>query len=295
MVGRDSRQRLLNPDGSFNARRRGLGIRGPWSLYHRMLTISWPRFLATIVGTYTVANAVFGAVFLLLGPDALTGPAAETMGGAYARAFFFSVQTLATIGYGNISPAGLTSNLVVAVEALVGVLLYALVAGLVFARVARPTANVIFSRVAVIAPYRDITGFMFRLVNGRRNELMNVAARLYLSRWSSDGSGSREFVELELERTEVVFLPLSWTVVHPIDESSPLAGVDEAALTASDAEFYVLVTAVDETFAQTVHARTSYKPSQMHFGLRFRQMLFPDPDGVMTVDVRLLGEVEQRA
>src|SRR6186997_656487 len=153
VVGRDSRQRLLNPDGSFNVVRSGLGVLETWAPYQQLLTVSWTGFFAIVVVVYVVLNVMFAATYVAAGADALRGPGAEMLGGRFSQAFFFSVQTFATIGYGQIGPNGIASNIVVTIEALIGLMYQALATGLLFARFSRPTASILFSHQAIIAPY----------------------------------------------------------------------------------------------------------------------------------------------
>jgi inward rectifier potassium channel len=177
----------------------------------------------------------------------------------------------------------------------VGLLALALIAGIVFARFARPVARVRFSDVAVVAPYRGGTGFMFRLANLRESELMELRARVLLARRRDGGTATdREFVQLALERDRVVFFPLTWTIVHPIDAASPLHGVTEEELRASDAEFLIYLTAYDETFSQTVHARSSYRSEEVVFGARFTNIVDLDADDrTVRVDVRQLSAIQR--
>jgi inward rectifier potassium channel len=292
VVAARSRRRLLNRDGTFNVERTGLRFFESISLYHFLLTITWPRFLALAAAGYFATNALFASAFVACGPGALEGPGADgSLPARFAQAFFFSVQTLATIGYGRVSPNGLAANILVAVESLVGLLGFAVVAGIGFARFARPNPQLVFSRSALVAPYRGITAFMFRLANARSSQLVEVEAKVSLSRRSSDGR--REFHELPLERHRVAFFPLSWTVVHPIDERSPLRDVTAEQLRASGAEFLILLSGYDETSAQTVHVRSSYTAEEVVFGARFRSILDATrQDGVVRLDIRGLSDVE---
>lgn len=296
VVARESRKRLLNADGSFNVARRGLGLWSSLSIYHALLRMSWPRFLATLAGAYLAANAIFALAFLACGPAALAGGDAAT-GTGFLRAFFFSVETLATIGYGNVVPIGLLPNLLVVAEALAGVLGFALATGLLFARVSRPSARVVFSREAVIAPYRDGRAFMLRIANARRSEIIELNARLVLSLFEGrPGEPMRRFHELVLERQRVAFFPLAWTIVHPIGPGSPLHGRSEAELLAARAEFLVLLTGIEETFSQTVHARSSYQAGDVVWGARFTDVFNHDSlDGDLTIDMGRLHAHEPAA
>jgi inward rectifier potassium channel len=293
IVGGVNEKRLLNRDGTFNPRRDGLPFFSSLSLYHYFLTMSWPRFFAGIVGAYVGANTLFALLYLACGVDSLSGPLPTAAAGAFWRAFFFSVETLATIGYGNIAPSGLAAHLVMTLESLVGLLVFALTTGVLFARFARPTAAVVFSQSAVIAPYRGKHAFMFRLTNARSNQLVELEAKVLFSR--IEGAG-RIYDELKLERSRVTFFPLSWTVVHPIDDKSPLFGRTHEELVAKDAEFMIMLTGIDETFSQSVHARTSYKPDEIQYGRKFVNIYNPiDAAGVVSIDVRKLSDTEDAA
>ncbi len=295
VVGAANAPRLLNRDGSFNVRRGGLPRWASLSLYHALLALTWPQFIGLLVVGYLAVNVLFAAAFTACGAGALSGTPAATMGGDFARAFFFSVHTFATIGYGNVVPMGVAANLIVTLETIVGLLSFALATGVLFARFARPTARVIFSSRAVVAPYRGRSGFMFRLVNGRSNQLIELDVKVLFSRIEERGGvRTRVYDQLKLERTHVVFFPLSWTVVHPIDESSPLFGLTGDGFNACESEFLVLLSGIDETFAQTVHARTSYKPEEIVVGARFANIYNPrGVDGSESIDIGRLSEIER--
>lgn len=284
---------MLNRDGTFNVAREGIPFLRAFSPYHALLSISWPRFYAVVVAAYLVTNVVFATAFVLCGPGALHGGEGTTPMGHAVDAFFFSVQTLATIGYGRLSPSGLPANVLVAVEAFVGLLGFAMATALAFARFSQPRAKVLFSDKAVIAPYRGITAFEFRTMNARKSQLVEVEAKVMFSRVEiHEGRRMRKFHPLALERERVTFFPIQWVVVHPIDERSPLRGLTEADLRASEAEFLILVTGVDETFSQTVHARSSYRYDEVVVGARFGDMFLASEDGVVRVDLRRFHEIE---
>lgn len=294
VVARESRKRLLNRDGSFNVVREGLSFFQTLSPYQFLLTTSWPRFLGLIVLFYLVTNAVFGLAFFACGPGQIAGSTATSLQGQVLEDFFFSVQTFATIGYGVMHPVGLAANLLVTLESLVGLLGFALATGILFARFSQPTAKILFSKHALIAPYRGITAFEFRIANARSNEMIQVEARVLLSRFKPEGGGNREFIPLKLERDKVVFFPLAWTIVHPIDEESPLWGATHADLKNWDAEFLVLLSGIDETFSQTVHTRSSYKAHEIVWGARFADLFNPPkPDGTLSIDVGRLHHLEK--
>ncbi len=291
VVGGVNEKRLLNRDGTFNPRRVGMPFLSSLSFYHYFLTISWPRFVSIVVAGYVGANALFALAYLACGADSLVGTTPQAMGNAFWRAFFFSVETLATIGYGNVTPNGFPAHLVMTAESLVGLSIFALITGILFSRFSRPTAAVMFSHKAVISPYRGMTAFMFRIANGRSNQLVELEAKVLFSRIEG---AVRKYDQLTLERTSVVFFPLSWTIVHPITEKSPLFEMSHAELVAKDAEFLIMLSGTDETFSQTVHARSSYKPEDVVLGHRFANIYNPiDDSGGVSIDVRKLSDTEE--
>lgn len=295
VVTNESRQRFLNRDGSFNVARKGLKFWSSLSLYQSLLTMPWWEFLAFVIIAYLGLNILFASAFLLCGPDALSGPTNGEYDRGFYRAFFFSVQTFSTIGYGHISPAGLMPNIIVTAEALTGLLIFALATGLLFARFSRPTAKILFSRAAIIAPYQDITALEFRITNARRNDqIIELEAKVLFARFEQvNGDRTRRFYDLRLERDKVNFFPLSWTVVHPIDEQSPLYRLSVDDLRRSDAELIVLLTGIDETFSQIVHTRSSYKTDEIIWGAKFANIYNPMIDSEpLTIDVRRLDVVE---
>ncbi|MEP6704576.1 MAG: transporter [Acidobacteriota bacterium] len=294
VVAGQSRQRLLNPDGTFNVVRTGVSIFTSLNPYHTLLSMSWSTFLGLVLLLYFVSNILFGFLYSSFGAASLVDTSAAPMDDLFVRGFFFSVQTFATIGYGTIHPVGIGTNLLVTIESYYSLLANALITGVVFARFARPTARVVFSKVAVVAPYRDKTGLMFRIVNGRNNQLIEVGAVVMFARFvNENGRTVRRFDVLDLERRKVTFFPLAWTIVHPIDEKSPLFGLSQQDIVSTDGEILILLTAVDETFVQTVHARSSYKPTSIIFGHKFANLYIEVDDGEpISIDVRRLSKTE---
>ena len=294
IVATDSQTRLLNKDGTFNVRRRGIGWIESQSFYHVALTLTWPRFLWACVFWYLGLNVLFGAAFWLCGPAALVGSGAAEMGGTLWRAFFFSVETFATIGYGEISPVGVTPHWVMVIESLVALLSQALITGLLFARFSRPTAAIAFSHKLIVAPFRGGRALMFRIANKRNNQLIDLEARVTAS-WVERGTAGigRKFQQLPLERQRVLFFPLAWTVVHPITEESPLYGLSDADLRARNFEFLIIISGIDETFSSQVHARSSYKPDEITWGAKFQNIFNPpDAQGHLSIDLNRLDDVD---
>ena len=293
-VARGTRRRLLNRDGSFNVELEGLNPLSSLGLYHWLLTISWPRFLAFIAGLYVAINGLFAVAFLLCGPNALQSSPGSFDNQPFYRAFFFSVDTFATIGYGNIIPVGVVANTLVTIEALLNIVGVALATGVMFARFSRPSARIIYSRNAIVAPYRSQTALEFRIANARSSQLIDVQVQAILTKIEHvSGAAIRKFYELELERNRVVFFPLSWTVVHPISPASPMWGLSQADLVKADAELLVLLIATDETLSQTVHSRSSYEADEIVWGAKFVNMFMrTEAEGIIGMNLDRIHDIE---
>jgi len=284
--------RGINKDGSFNVHRLGLPRFRAYDLYHHLITMGWGPFLGLLFLAFFVTNALFALVYLGIGMEHFIRPGGGTLPARLEDAFFFSAQTLTTVGYGQISPRGTLASSVAALESLLGLLSFALATGLLYGRFSRPQACMRFSAMAVVAPYRQITGFMFRLVNMRSNQLIEVEATVSLS-FEDPESGLRRYFLLPLERSKIHLFPSNWTVVHPIDEESPLRGMASEDLRKARAEFIVLIKAFDDTFSQTIYARTSYTAEEVRWGARFQPMTFAAADGMTDLDVARLDALEE--
>jgi inward rectifier potassium channel len=286
--------RSVNKDGTFNVRRTGLPRFRGYELYHQLITMGGVRFLLVLLAGFLAANALFAAVYLGLGMEHFTRPGGDGFVDRALDAFFFSAQTLTTVGYGHLSPNGHWVSAVAAVESLLGLLSFALATGLLYGRFSRPHAQMRFSRDAVVAPYRDGTALMFRFVNLRSNQLIEVEATVVLS-YQEEGSPARQYATLPLERRRISLFPANWTVVHPIGEESPLFGRNEADLRHAGAEIIVLIKAFDDTFAQTIYQRTSYTHDELRWGARFLPMSRLGEDGHMEVDLAQVDALEELA
>lgn len=283
-------RRIVNRDGSFNVRRRGWSLKD-LHVYQLMVSMSWPAFMGLVLALFAVVNLVFTALYASAGLDNLAGAAAPTRIESILNAFFFSVQTLTTVGYGAISPKGIATNAIASVEAMMGVLGFAFAAGLLYGRFSRPSARILFSDHAVIAPFRDGVSLQFRIANRRSNAIVNLEATVLLMtvEWVG-GEHKRRYVPLELERPTVYFLPLTWTIVHPINEASPLKGLTREQLAERSAELLVLITGFDDSFSQVVNARTSFRFDEIVWGVRFVPAFHADDRGELVLDLGKIND-----
>ena len=284
-------RRVINKDGSFNVHRRGASWRD-FHPYLHLINLGWPSFLLALFVGYLVANTLFAAAYYSLGAGQLQGADAPTEWGRFLNGFFFSSHTLSTVGYGNITPKSTAANVVASLEALVGVLGFAVATGLLFGRVSRPSARIGFSESMVVAPYQEGASLQFRVVNRRANSLMEMEARLLLMTVEmNNGEQRRSYRVLRLERDQVLFLPLTWTIVHPIDAESPLWGQSAADLQRLQAEVLILIKAYDDTFSQTVLARHSYRHDEIVWCKRFAPAFHVDGEGDLVRELRKVGEL----
>lgn len=256
-------------------------------LYHALMTVSWPAMLGLILLWYLLLNLVF-ALLYLLGGDCIQGAQA----GSFADAFFFSVQTFATIGYGGMSPATTYAHVLVTAEAFVGMLTAALATGLLFAKFSKPTARVLFANVAVVSPRNGVPHLMFRLANQRGNQIVEARLQVALARWerTQEGETMRRFYDLELVRQQNLIFALTWTAMHTIDERSPLYGATAQSLIDEGAELAISFVGLDETMSQTVHARWSYRPEEILWNQRYVDIVSILPDGRRRIDYRVFHD-----
>jgi inward rectifier potassium channel len=249
--------------------------------YHLMLTVPWKGFILIVASAYVLLNAFFACLYLL-GGDSLVGGRP----GSFEDAFFFSVHTFASIGYGVIAPKTTYANLIVTLEAIMSLFSIAVVTGLSFARFTRPIARIIFSRQAIVAPHNGLPTLTFRTANKRRNQILEAEARLYFTRdeYTLEGQFIRRFYELKLSRHRTPSFSLTWTILHPIDENSPLYGETPESLEQAHAQFILSLMGMDETVAYTIHARHVYSVQDLQWDHQFIDIFYKSPTGDRYLD-----------
>jgi len=280
-------KRVINKDGSFNVRR--VGIDSVFRNTFQFLRNSpWWQFNLMIIISYFVINAIFALIYLSLGIENIHNARTGTFLTDFASAFYFSVQTFTTVGYGVLAPKGGVTSFVAAIEAFMGFMGFALATGLLYGRFSRPSAKLLFSNEAIIAPHKGRNALMFRMINRRSNILMELEARVMIKLEELDEQGEwrRTFSRLKLETDYIHFFPMNWTIVHVIDRESPLFNMSEEDMKAKKLEVLILIKAYDETFAQHIHARFSYTHQELKVGAKFERVFETEEDGEVRADIR---------
>jgi inward rectifier potassium channel len=277
--------RLVNPDGSTNLRKKGIPVWRRISIYHSLLRMKRSHFFLTILLFYTITNILFAGIYFMVGVHNLSGIThSSSMIDELLAAFFFSSQTLTTVGYGHVAPTGVITNAIASSESLLGILAFAVVTGLIYGRFSRPRAFLLFSDNIIIAPYKDGKGLMLRLATYKNNHLTEVEVQLTVAlHLEENGKTVTRFFPLPLEISKINSLALSWTMVHPINEESPLFAYSMEDLRQGRVEILVYVKAFDDHFSNTVQQRTSYTWKQLVYGARFQPMFERSEDGNYTV------------
>lgn len=253
-------KRLLDQDGEFTVKRKGLSYLEKFSLFHFLINVSFGWFFIIILLGYLAMNAAFALCYTIIGIENLSIPAQDNFFQNFLEAFFFSTQTFTTVGYGRLNPTNISINIIASIESMMGLLAFAIATGLLYGRFAKPKAHLLFSKNALIAPYKsDQRALMFRLANKLDELLIDINATVVAAYIDSKiDSKQRQFVPLALERDSIYFLPTTWTVVHPLDENSPFFNWTMADFENNKVELLVIIKGYDENFAQQVHIRFSY-------------------------------------
>jgi inward rectifier potassium channel len=284
-------RRVIRKDGEFNVRRKGT----TWRDIHPFIYLinrPWYALVAILFGGLVGIDLVFTLIYFALGVNQLQGAEAATALGRFLNAFFFSSQTLTTEGYGRIYPATTLTNLLASLESMMGLMGFAMATGFLVARLSRPRARIGFSRTMLVAPYNGARSVQFRIVNRGVSNLMEVHAQMLLMTVEQvDGNLQRKYTQLKLERDGVLFLAVTWTIVHAVDADSPLYGKTAEDLERWQAEFLILIKGVDDTFSQTVHARASYRYDELTWGARFAPAFHVDSNGDLELEVDRVSDV----
>jgi len=288
------KSRLINKDGSFNVNRVEQSTWSSLSIYHALITMRWRKFNTIVFLYFVMINFFFACCYYFAGMDGLIGWQAASEKDKFMEAFFFSTQTLSTVGFGRISPGNNLSSSIAAIESLVGLLGFALATGLLYGRFSRPVARLIFSKNAIIAPFKGATAFQFRIANKMRNsQITDMTCRVTVAMYETEnGIKTRRFRPLELELKNIIFFPMTWTINHPINDDSPLWGMSYKDMEDADVEFLVMLSGFDDTFSQTVNVRHSYTHRELIYGAKFISVFGTNAKGQTTQDLRKISDFD---
>lgn len=275
-------KRIINKDGSFNIKRKGIRTLA----YQSMLKMSRTRFIGNIVLVYLGVNIFFTLIYMLIGTDSLSYGGEHADMNPFLKGLFFSMQTFTTVGFGSIYPNDPLANFVSGMEAMTGWIFFAIATGLVYGRFSRPSARILFSNNALISPFKDGKALMFRIVNRRPNVLMEMEAKVMLALDVDEGEEvMRRYFNLKLDTASIHFFPLSWTIVHPLNDSSPFHGLTQEDLKNKSAEVLILIKGFDDSFSQHVHIGFSYTHDELVWNAKFVRNFEANQDGEIELDI----------
>ena len=288
-------QRIINPDGTFNIIKTGIGRLESFNMYHYLVEISWLKYFLFSFLFYFTVNILFAFVYMFAGVENLGAQVYDNFWSNFTEAFYFSAQTLTTVGYGRLNPQNHITNIIAIIEGGTGWLLFALMTGLLYGRFSKPRAKIKFSKFAILTPWNNgMTAFQFRVANAYNSRMLDAETRVIASWTENSPQGEkRVFESLELEYGKIVFFPTAWTVNHIINEKSPMYGKTKEFFVSHDAEFMILFKAFDDTFGQIVNAKFSYKANEIEEGVRFVKILRVNEEGIGIVALEKMSETEK--
>ncbi|UTW61183.1 transporter [bacterium SCSIO 12741] len=279
-------QRIINPDGSFNIYREGMGSALKY-LYEYFISVSWFQFILILLLGYVIMNSLFAMTYVLLGINGISGTESLDTQNEFLIALFFSFQTFTTVGYGGLSPMSTSVNLVASFQAMMGFMSFSIATGLLYGRFSKPKADIVYSNRILLSPFKDGYALMFRIINMRHHVLLDMEAKVLLATTREiNGIYRRTYSRLDLAIDKIDFFPLNWTVVHPIDEESPFHGKSPQEIVKSNPEVLILIKGFDETFSQVVHSRYSYTHREMVINAKFHPAYTTYPDGSTHINVK---------
>lgn len=286
-------RRTINPDGTFNIKRRNRFL-DEFHVYQWAITCKWSTYWLTVLAIYILSNFLFASLYYLIGPEYIRGMD-QSSATAFWQCYFFSLQTFTTVGYGGLHPTGLLTNTLAGFEAFLGLMTFALATGALYGRFSKPEAKLKYSENILISPFREGKALMLMICNKMKGNLVEVNAKVNLSWLDKDEKGQtiRNFASLPLYLDKIAMLSLTWTIVHPIDESSPLYNFTIEDFVEKDVEIFVFVSCYDDTFSQTVQSRYAYIGKEVVDNAKFKRAFYVDEDGFTVLDVTMVGQFDK--
>ncbi|NVK85259.1 MAG: K+ channel, inward rectifier [Cytophagia bacterium] len=286
--------RLIKPDGNFNVKKSGLGFWQSLDIYHELISMKWLGFIGLITLIFFLINLLFAWLYYMAGFEGISGQVFNSPADHFLSSFYFSTQTITTVGFGKLSPESNYVSTLAAIESFIGLLGFALATGLMFARFSRPKKNIVYSETAIISPYKQNNALMFRLANSSKTRMIESEVNVVISYWDAK-SDRRIFEPVDLERDKINFLSTTWTIVHPITENSPIYGWTAKNFEECQVEVIVMFKAFDDTYVRQIYDRISYLDEEIQWGRKFVPVYDKMDDGMMHVKLERLGETIEAA
>lgn len=283
--------RLISQQGEFNVEKRGLRFWQSLDIYHELISMKWWNFVGIITVMFFLVNLIFALLYYSSGFEGIDGHSAESGWEHFMTSFYFSTQTITTVGFGKLNPNSNTVSLLAAFESFLGLLGFAIATGLMFARFSRPNRSLIYSSNAVIAPFQNENALMFRFANKSKTQLIEAEVDMVISYWDAN-ENRRIFKSVELERKKINFFSMSWTVVHPINEDSPIYDWSEQDFKEKQIEVIIMFKAFDDTYVRQVYDRMSYISAEIQWGRKFVPIYNNSENGMININMEGLGVTE---
>ena len=289
---KENARNIINDNGTSNVRHINRK-RNVNDLYTYFIDISWFQFFALILVAYTILNMLFGVFYVAIGIEQITKPKGTFLED-FLNGFFFSAQTLTTVGYGGIAPQGIAANFIAAFEAMIGLLSFSFITGMLYGRFSKPKANIEFSENIILRDFKSQKAIMFRLMNSRKTVMIEpeITVTLSVTEENEKNEFKRNFYELKLERNKIMYLPTVWTIVHQIDDDSPLYKYSKEEIRNLDAHLYILINYHEESFSQKVYQINSYHFEDLITDVKYKSAASFDLEGYTLLDHNKLSEVE---
>ena len=281
--------RLITSDGNFNVKKSGLGFWHSLDIYHELISMKWLSFISLITLIFFLVNLLFAFLYFFAGFEGISGQTYDGPTDHFISSFYFSTQTITTVGFGKLSPESNYVSALAAIESFLGLLGFALATGLMFARFSRPRKNIVYSETAIISPYQNINALMFRIANSSKTRMIEAEVDVVISYWDAE-QNRRFFESVELERSKINFLSTTWTIVHPINENSPVYGWTAKNFEECQVEVIVMFKAFDDTYVRQIYDRISYVDEEIEWGKKYVPVYDRMDDGMMHVKLERLGE-----
>ncbi len=283
--------KIIRSNGTLHFKVKGLPFFKRWEIHNVLLSLSWPSFVFVVFLVYLFTNVLFTLLYFFSGSASFSGTEATSTGHLFIKVFYFSAQTLCTGYFTDTIPTSIRSTSLAAIEAVVGLFLFALITGLLYSRFSKPSSKIIFSDKILLSPYKQGNALMIRMANIKRNQLLKVNAEvILLLRIEQNGVPKNIFYDLKLEQSSIAMLLLTWTLVHCIDENSPLSSFSVEDIKEANGEIIVVMEGSDDILSQSVFARTSFAASDILTGGQFQQMTYADKHHVLHIDVRKINQ-----